>query len=328
MAEELEVTTTEESVADVAGTQEAARRMAKVIAEGMKDEKTETTKLEGEATKATEATEAAGAEAAEATETAEVEEEEQVDLTETEKILAEAGIDLGMAAGEVPAELLPVYSRLVQSGVDLVQNAMAQQLEASQAVKQVEEFAERLEKSPDKLLLMLAVTKPEVFAKAVEVFNEMQQNERVKDMAIKELQSEARLQEANRKETLLVEYERRTKARQVIAATRQASRIHGVPFELAERVVALAVQANGGDLDVGEVSTIVSELKAAPRKAVKTKVASAEKVTATKGANTTEIAGTKGTTSTGLKEATERDKGGGIFRRLVKEASAKIKGIS
>src|SRR5579864_47450 len=52
-------------------------------------------------------------------------------IEEIEGALAEAGIDLGISAKDLPKELLPVYQKLVESAVDVAQNILSRELEAS-----------------------------------------------------------------------------------------------------------------------------------------------------------------------------------------------------
>ena len=247
------------------------------------------------------------------------------DIGEVEKILQEVGIDLGITASDVPEELHPAYARLVQSAADFAQSVLQQQLSASEALQQVDEFSKQLEGSPDRLLLSLAVSKPEAFAKAVEVYQQMQTDERMKDLVVRELQSEARLREAERREKLVLEGDKRTKARQVIAATHRAARSMGVNFDLAEKVVALAVQANGGDLDVAEVEGIVSELKPAGPKIKKPLVATPNKVEVTATANTQPVAGSGNVPPVKQAVTDGKPKEGGTFRRLIADAAAKLR---
>lgn len=259
--------------------------------------------------------------------------EEVVDIGEVERVLAQAGIDLGINSTEIPAELLPVYDRLVRSAVDVAEAAMSERMQATESVRQVEEFSRQLEEQPDRLLLALALNRPEAFQKAIEVFGEMQQDARVKEMVVKELQSEARLREAERKERLMDEYSKRTKAGQVIAATKRAARVQNVPYSLAEKVVALAVQANGGDLDVGEVDGIVGDLAGeltGRKPAAKLRIATPGKAAAVRTAPTNEVgAGTATPTATpakpgiskGLTEATPHQR----IKGIVSAALAKLR---
>jgi len=185
------------------------------------------------------------------------------EISEAEQLLSEAGIELGITYAEVPPELQPAYARLVQTTVDAAQTTLQQRFESAELVEQVKEFAQRLQDSPDKLLLSLAVRNPEAFRQAVEVFNEMQTDERVKNLVVRELQAEARLREAERKERVNAQTGQQGKIQRVIAATRRAAATYGVPFAAAENVVAMAIKGNGGDIEITAVDQVVKEHAAA-----------------------------------------------------------------
>lgn len=318
-----------ERIAQQEATKGAARRMAAIITEGMQGETgTETEESPVVVEEATPAGEVAPPEAKEMTEGVVEEVVPPPDISEIDKMLQDAGIDLGMGAGEVPAELLPVYEKLVQSAVDIAQSAVQERIEAAGVIKQVEEFRTRLKEKPEHLLLSMAVNNPEAFTKAMEVFNEMQQDARVKELVVKELESEARLREAERKEALFTEYDQRMKAQRVITATKIATRKYGIPYGLAEKVVASIVVGNGGNLDPREVDGIVSELASDLKGKIPAKkplrVATPQKQEQVSQANTSETAGSQPAAtqaSKGLTETTPHDR----LRKLIQSAAAKFR---
>lgn len=191
--------------------------------------------------------------------------EDRPSLSEVEKALSEVGIELGVNSAELPLELVPAYEQLVYSTVDAIQDLIGQQVEAAQAIKAVQDFRERLDKAPEKVLLTLAVSQPEVFKEVIRIFGEMEAEPRIKEAVVRELQSEARLQEADRKEAALLQRDARLKGRAVAAATRRAATKHGVPVAVAERVVAAIVTGNGGNLEVSDVDAIVADLRSQPK---------------------------------------------------------------
>lgn len=320
-----------EAAAGKESTKSAAQTIAAAITAGMKDSdqrKEAQAALDAdqrlEALPVEKTGEDAGAEdvGAEETDTTVYDDAE---MAEVEKVLKEIGLDIGVAAADLPAELRPAYAKIVQSVADLAERAMSQQLEASAQISAVNEFKTRLEQSPDRLLLSLAVTKPDAFKKAVEMFSTMEQDPRVKELVLRELEVEARQQETERRERGFTERERRTKANQVIGETRRAARIHGVDYALAEKVVALAVQANGGDLDVADVSDLVKDLR--PATAQTKRIVTPTKAAAVKAAPTQSVDTGKGAgadLSPGLKEG-GREKGGGRFRQLIGEAFSRVR---
>lgn len=272
----------EAGAGEAAHTKATARNIAALIAEQAADN-TPNAIAQASAQLAKEANEKATADAAAAaaagtatvvpgtdagaTVAEEVAAEAGVEPSEVEATLLELGVDLGIKRADVPVELQPAYDRLISVAADMAQASLQESLTASDMQRQYTAFAERINKEPDKLLLTLAVTKPEVFSKIAELFQTMQNDPAQKDLIIRELQAEARLREAERREAGLNEQNRKVKARQVIAATRNAARAEGVDFDIAEKFVALAVTANGGDLDVSEVAGLVKEIKSktAPR---------------------------------------------------------------
>jgi len=294
--------------------------------------------VEGEATETPEAQAKAAQEAAQGTEG---EQGGEVTYQELEDALAEAGIDLGVSAKDVPKELLPVYEKLVQSAVDVAETVLSQQLEASKALQSVKEFSEQLKSSPDKVMLALAVNQPDVYKKVAALMSDMDADPRVKEMVLRDLASEARLREAERRERAVEERDRRTRANQVIAATQRAARVYGVPFGTAEKVIALAVQANNGNLETSEVDGIVRELKGlgpAAKGKPALRVVTPQKQAAVNQANKGAVSGSEGAgtggqggydpnagTSKGLTDkSSDREGGGGRFRSLIQQINRKI----
>ncbi len=319
-----------EAAADKAGTKDTARTLSQIIADGMKagiPEKTETpegvvgeeAKVEGEGAQTPET----GAEepVAEA-----ISDEE---MTQVEEALSAVGIDLGMKAADIPEDQREFYNRVIYSLVPVVEDALTKQIEASDNIRQAQEFKTKLEESPDRLLLALAMKNPKIIADAAALVAEMEADPRVKETVRRELEVELRLSEAERKEKMLEERGIRYKAQQVISATRRAAREANVPFELAEEFVALAIQANGGDLSPEEVPEIVSGLKKhAPKLAPRPKVVSPAKAQATKTAPSGAVAGQQGAASvpSQTKVDPSRERSGGVFRGLVKNAVARLSG--
>lgn len=189
-----------------------------------------------------------------------VEEPLSPELEELNRAIEEAALDLGVHPRDVPVELLPAFEKMVQSTLEIRAAAQAERQEAMDQVEQVQEFARQLKESPDRLLLTLAVSNPEIFSAAIETFNEMQNNPKYKDMVVRELQSEARLREAERRERVFLDSAQRERATKVIHATKVASRKHGVPYEVAEQIVASTITANQGRFEPAQVEGVVSKL--------------------------------------------------------------------
>lgn len=243
---------------------------------------------------------------------------------EVEKVLSELGVDLGVDRAGLPPEMLPAYSRLVQSAVDMSQRELSERLAASEAQRQVTELGERLEKEPEKLLLAVAISKPDVFEKVIQIFQAMQQDPQHRDLVLRELETDARSRELARREASYTERDIVTQARQVTTATKIACRKANVPFEMGEKVVALAIKANGGRLEPSEVDGIIGDLKgfiiqpAAPKP-----VAAVAKVATVGAAPAAPVAGSAAPAVV-TEPVLPRVGGGSVFRNLIRDANAKI----
>lgn len=320
MPEEIVATDAALEAVDAQATKDAAKTMAAILADGIK--KTEISPTETQVTEEVKP-ETQPTATEELTQDA-VEEAPIRDLTEVEKVLQDAGIDIGITAQDVPVELHPAYERMIQSVIDFAERGLNERLEASRALQQVEAFKQRLESSPDKIILALAMSRPDVFAKVMELYQAAEQDPQRKELIMRDLEAEAKYQEADRRERLMDERDRVIKARQVIAATKRAATAHGVTYELAEKVVALAIQANKGDLDVADVNGIVSELRPAKKIVIKPKIQSPAKQEAVKTAPTGEVTPAPAT-SPGLEDKTNnRPRGGGRFRQLISDAVSRL----
>lgn len=188
-----------------------------------------------------------------------VEEPEEYD--ETFSRLQELGINLGMNPSEVPAELRPVFDRISNEAL-LAFESMQQRInEVEMARAEMRQFAEKLEKDPQKILLTMAITKPEQFQQAIQAYEEMQADERYRNMIVRELQAEAKLSAAERQQIVYEQRARNQKIQVVTKATHVAADKLGVDRELAERMVAMQIQANGGDIDPRAVEGVVASLR-------------------------------------------------------------------
>lgn len=240
-------------------------------------------------------------------------------LAEVKAALEEVGLDVAMPE-EVPEELVPAYSALAKRVADMAKELIEQQVEARQAIENFNQFREQLEKSPDRVLLTLAVSHPEVFRQVGEVLNRMESDPTFKEAVIRELQSEVRLREADRKLRALTEQQLLAKARRVTAATRMYCERYGVSPRIAEEVIASVIERQG-DIDLADVEEIVKELAPKPRQV--TKVVS--KKTAVPKAQTSAAAAASTATgkevpqpSSGLKPA------GGPIRSIIDNAMRKL----
>ncbi len=255
-------------------------------------------------------------------------EEVPVEMDETWFALQEIGIDLGVKRTDLPAEVQPAYDKLAQAALVAAESYSGKMNELTAAQLQVQQFAEKLSEDPAKVLLTLAVTSPDAFRSAVETFEEMETDPKTKDLVLRELQAEAKLAAAQRSEDMYRNAHIQTQVKQITNATRVAAERHNVDAGLAERMVALQIQANKGAIEISTVDNIVAQLK--PRNAAPaTVVATPAKVAAVAAAPPTQaIAGT-GTpvvesaiadqASPGLTTATHNP-----FMSLVKSASARI----
>jgi len=255
------------------------------------------------------------------------------DVEELTRIVEEAALDLGVAPNDIPAELLPVFEKVVQASIQVKQQAAARESEAAEAVGQVQEFARQLKEQPDRLLLSMALTQPEVFAKVVETFTEMQNDPRIKDLVSRELAAEARLREAERRERLMGQESVRTRTEKVVNATQIASRKLGVPYELAEQFVAAAITNAQGEFGPADVDGVVAKLakqiqakatvrKGAPRVATPAKVAAtAAAPTATNEGAGAPPASSENRASAGLKEASPH----GRLMDIVRSAGKRLR---
>lgn len=255
------------------------------------------------------------------------------ELEELNRAIEEAALDLGVHPRDVPVELLPAFEKMVQSTLEIRAAAQAERMEAADQVEQVQEFARQLKESPDRLLLTLAVSNPEIFSAAIETFNEMQNNPKYKDMVVRELQSEARLREAERRERVFTDSAQRERANKVIHATKVASRKHGVPYEVAEQIVASTITANQGRFEPAQVEGVVSKLAADLKakgfaRSVTPRVATPAKVAAQSTAPNSEVGGAAAppaaqstTASAGLTETTPH----GRLRSIIRGVTSRMR---
>ena len=259
-----------------------------------------------------------------------IEEMTPEDLTALEQSLQAAGISLGTKITDLPAEAQSPYLDALEQVSVVVQDVVEREASTREQQMAMDEFAQKLEKSPDKVLLAIALSNPEIFTQVVEVMEAANSDPKVKDLIVRELSTDAKLAEVDRRDRAYSEREHLAKARTVVAATKRAAQAHNVPFPLAEKVVAMAVQANGGDLEPTDVDAIVVDLKGAgvaPTarriRRVVTPAAQAAAAAVTQPAPAPATPAGSPDLSPGLEEGA-REKSGGMFRGLVRSAARKV----
>jgi hypothetical protein len=182
-----------------------------------------------------------------------------------------------------------------------------------------------MEKEPEKLLLAIAITKPDIMKKVIEVFTQMEADEGYKDLVVREMQTDARDRDINRREMLLRDQDTITKSRQVTIATKTACRKLGVPYELGEKFVVRAIQAKQGQFGPGDVEAVITELKGfALQSGVKPAVAAPAKVATLAAAPGAPVAASIAPAATPPAPVLQRESGGGAFRNLVRAANSRV----
>lgn len=258
--------------------------------------------------------------------------EEEVPIDELQATLAEYGVELEVNVAELPEEQLGTYEILATATISALERAMGREMAAQERMMELEDFSNRLEKSPDKILLALAIENPRIWAQVSEIVSEMEENPKVKEVVIRELESEIRLAEADRKDKVR-EVEVRTRQGRKVSneVTRQAKRL-GVPVEAAQEYVAAAVKANNNWLEVHEVEPLIRKLVAQTSRRrvvrkVRPKKVTPEQRQKAAASPTHEVGGTPGgrETSPGLKQDETPKHRGGIFKGLVKQAARRTR---
>lgn len=191
----------------------------------------------------------------------EPEPEPTAQLDEAFMQLAEYGINFGVRKSDLPPELHSAYDNLAGEALTAVQTLQSELQNMHMAQAEMRQFAQKLEQDPQKILLTMAVTKPEAFQEVVQAYEEMQHDERYRNMVIRELQAEAKLSAAERQQQVWQQRQMEQKVKVVTTATHRAAQKYGVDSELAERYVAMQIQANGGDIDPRQVDNVIAQLK-------------------------------------------------------------------
>lgn len=267
---------------------------------------------------------------------------------ELEDAIAEAGINLGFTMADIPPELRPQAERILASVAETAQTLLQDRVTVQEAKSAIDQFGKQLTEDPSKVMLALAMNAPEAYKQVRSLMDEAESDPRVKEMINRDLASEARLREAERREQGILIRERQVKANAVIAASARAAKAHGIDKDLAEQWVAMAVRSNGGDLEVKEVDSIVKEVadrfkrgagKTPGSAAATQRVATPAKQQAVAKAPTNAVAGSGSSNpapparpqsqGNGLKDGGSQREGGGggVFRNLVKGANLRVRGF-
>ncbi len=187
---------------------------------------------------------------------------EEIDLSLVEA-LAEVGFELGIEPESVPVDLREAYNSILQSAVASAQRELDAVTEVESLRQERDALSRSFTEAPDKVLLTMAVTQPETFQKVMEVYNKMQEEPDYKAIVLRELDSEAKLQEVERRGNLLQYKEDMAEARLLTLDTQRTAARLGVDSTLAMEQVGAAIKANSGrpisrDLVEGIVARLVT----------------------------------------------------------------------
>jgi hypothetical protein len=172
--------------------------------------------------------------------------------------LARLGLDLGIDRSELNPELQPMYDKFAQQAILQAQSWQNQQTRLSEAQAEIQQFAQKLQDDPQKVLLTMAVTNPEAFNEAIESYNRMSEDEFYRNTVIKDLQAEAKTAAVERQQRIFQQQMMQQRVAQVTKATHIAADTYGVDHGLAEELVAAAITRSGGDIDISQISGVIS----------------------------------------------------------------------
>jgi len=182
--------------------------------------------------------------------------------------LARVGLDLGINRAELAPELQPAYDRLAQQALLSAQQSQDEQARLADAQAEIQQFAQKLQDDPEKVLLTMAITNPEAFQASVQAYEKMAEDDFYRDTVIKDLKAEAKLAATERKSHLLDQRTRQAKIAQVTRATRLAADQYSVDHGMAEELVAAAITRGGGDIELNQIAGVVARLAPAARPAI------------------------------------------------------------
>lgn len=255
----------------------------------------------------------------------EEEEEEEVEYDELTMELARAGIDLGVSRSELAPDLRPVYDRLAEEALTQASRWEQQQEQLESAQAEIQQFAQKLQEDPEKVLLTMAITNPEAFQHSIEIYERMQEDEFYRDTMIKDLQAEAKMAAVERQSRIAEARRMERRVAEVTRATHVAADRYGVDKGLAEELVAAAITRGGGDIDIREVPKIVGRLQGTRRSTVP----AGEKLERTKRAPSKSVSGHGEPISKGASDEPELSPGltapsRNRFLGLIKDASRRV----
>lgn len=265
-------------------------------------------------------------------ETAEAVEDEVEEVVEVEDVevepspvdtylqeLAASGVTIPVDRADLPAEAQPVFDTMVESMYDARLQAAHQILQAQEAYLAVQEFGQKLTEDPRDVLLTVAISNPEGFREAYETFEEMQTDERLRDLVVRELEVNASKADMDRRQKLQLQQAQTQQAQKLITHTRSVADKLGVDRAAAENMVAMAIKANGG-IELGQIEEIVRTLR--PKNTQK--AVSAKKQKKVKQSDTQTVSDKTPATPKGDKQSDSNQGSGGHinnkFRDLIGDA--------
>lgn len=192
-------------------------------------------------------------------------EEESVSLSEDQLVttldaLSEMGIELGVEPTSVPEDLKPAYMSLVDAAERVADRLVEVSQENSLLKTEKEDLMRTFQQEPEKVLLTLYFSHPEAFSKVAEVAARANEDQEYKELVLKDLRAELALREARRLETVVTAQQVERLANKITARTDAVAKKHGVDRDLARKLVALAIQENGGrPISLDRVDQVVTQ---------------------------------------------------------------------
>jgi hypothetical protein len=183
--------------------------------------------------------------------------------------LRQMGVDVPVSPDQVDPQFADAYERMARAMLDTTSQSIERMQAAQETQLQMKDFSERLgtPEGRERLLLALAMNAPDDFTKSMQVVERMQADPEYAEAIRMRLESEARMEAAQRMEQAYNQTRYATKGQQVESRTVRLAEAMGVNVELAKEAITGRILQNEAvngvrDISLDEVDSVIQRLAA------------------------------------------------------------------
>jgi len=189
---------------------------------------------------------------------------ELAQLIDIQDSLLAQGVDIGVRIEDLAPELYEPTLKLLDASHSAMRSYREQASQAEEMKAGYEGLMQRLDQQPEQILLAIALDKPSVMEKVVQIFRNMQEDPEIKERVVREVETAARMAQVDRREAAYRAEQIRDLGIRIESEMSRQCRLKGVDSKVAEEFIAKEIRlahAENRMFKVEEVASVVDRLR-------------------------------------------------------------------